>query len=147
MISLVVERRPPNPLAGVRFPHHPQLILEIIIKKFMGKTGNPTFGIDEKLPRPKSLREFYNLVIKICPDANHSEDKFFDFVIESLKKPHIELQYRAQRQEIESERFEYKFGNRSLNEYWSAAEEYLKGLGVQKEKIDGFNIIMSRGFR
>jgi hypothetical protein len=113
-----------------------------------GKTGNPTFGIDQKPPRPKTLREFFDFVCKTCPSLNHDESDFFDFLIESFKKPHIEFQYRPRRLEIEKERFKFKLdNNRPLNEYWDAAEKYLRALGVSAEEINKFSTIMSRGFK
>ena len=100
---------------------------------------------DQKPPRPKTLREFFDFIVKTFPGINHNEDKFFNFVIESFKHPAIEFQYRDERLEIEEDKFKFEFHNGPLSQFWDATEEYLKSLGVPIEEINKF--FMNRRFR
>ncbi|MDO8660137.1 MAG: hypothetical protein Q7K54_06120 [Candidatus Parcubacteria bacterium] len=102
---------------------------------------------DQRPPRPESLKELYGLMVKMCPSGNHDRETYLKFIIEVLMQPHIELQYREQRSMIEKEGLDFALAsNLPINNYWTAADKYLKNLGIAGSEISKFDIMMSKGF-
>lgn len=110
-----------------------------------GKTGNPRFGIDQRPPRPKSLRELYELVIKICPNALHNEEGFFCAVIIQLERDPI--RNRSLKSDVIDQNLNLALPQSwPLNDFWYAADKYLRGLDVGEVEINKLWAIINDGF-
>jgi hypothetical protein len=91
----------------------------------------------EQLIRPKSLREFYDLVVKLCPSPNHDENEFIKFLDDVLKRDGIRT--RSLQREIEEKKFELEFPPHwPLNDFRTAAQKYLIGVGFSDEDAQKF---------
>lgn len=100
----------------------------------IGDPPKPTFK--ENLLKPKTIGEFYSLLVTIFPTDSHSQGKFIDFIVECYKRPDIEFQYRNRRQEIEETGLAYEIPQRiPNNEIWNGAIKYLESMGVDKAEI------------
>jgi|SRR3989344_6255 len=99
---------------------------------------NPTIKTpDQRLPRPESLRELYDFVAKICPDTRHGEGRFFSFLIKQLEGEGIRT--RGLIRDVQTNRFNLILGpSWPLNDFWYAAEKYLKDLDVPDREISKF---------
>ncbi|MEK7081004.1 MAG: hypothetical protein AAB902_01255 [Patescibacteria group bacterium] len=110
-----------------------------------GKTGSPVFGIDQRPPRPKSLRELYEFVVKTCPSAEHNEEGFVRSIITILESKGIRTY--TLKSEVVNKKLDLVFEQSwPLNDFWDAAEKYLKNLGVQETEIKKLWAVVRDGF-
>ena len=110
------------------------------------KMENPIPRIDSRPPRPQSLKELYELVVKICPNDNHNEDNFFDFIIKALKRDPI--RNSSKRSNVEAQGLNFILErNLPINDFWYAADKYLESLSVTEEEISKFDMIVNDGFK
>ena len=87
------------------------------------------FGANERLSRPQSLRELYEMLVKVSPEADHDQEKFIQSVIMALEKDPIRT--RSTKSEILGKKLDFTLEKSwPLNDFWYAANEYLKNLNV-----------------
>ncbi len=86
-------------------------------------------GTPERPQRPQSLRELYEMVVRASPEAVHDEEKFVQSVIQTLEKDPIRT--RSIKTEVLGQKLGFSLGATwPLNDFWYAANEYLKNLNV-----------------
>ena len=112
----------------------------------MSETGNPTFRIDGRSPRPKSLKELYQLVIETCPNESHNENIFIGSIINQLDRDPI--RNRSLKSEVEKEKSNLILEKEwPLNDFWYGAEKYLKNLGAQEVEVKKLWAMVRDGFK
>src|SRR3989344_1125676 len=99
------------------------------------KQEEPKFKTSEQPPRPKSLRELYELVVNVSPGADHSEERFVDAMVAQLERDPIRT--RSLKSVVVSKKLDLELPEYwPLNDFWHAAYSYLRSIDVQEDRIN-----------
>ena len=103
-------------------------------------------NIENKLPsRPKTLKDIYDLVVALFPEAQDTEEEFIKMVVEDMSKDG--LRTRTMREMIADEKLNLPIEKHvPLNDFRWASIAYLKKLNAPQEIIKKLDGIFLKGF-
>ena len=95
------------------------------------------FTFKTECEKPKSLKKIFSILTTAFPEVEHDEVKFIEYInIVLLEDP---IRTKSLRSEIKNKQLKFELDKDfPLNDFWDAADRYLKNLGVSNDERINF---------